>query len=155
VKVALRIESIVHGGEGLAHHEGRVVFVRGGAPGDVVEAEVTGKGRFEHARALAVVEAGIARVAAPCPIAERCSGCPLQHVAYPGQLAAKEALLADALERIGGFPRQSYELRRIVPSPRQLRYRRRARLHRGPKGIWGFAGEPAEGIVPVEDCPLF
>jgi 23S rRNA (uracil1939-C5)-methyltransferase len=155
VKVALRIESIVHGGEGLAHHEGRVVFVRGGAPGDLVEAEVSGKGRFEHARALAVVEAGSARVAAPCPIVERCAGCPLQHVAYTDQLVAKEALLTDALERLGGFPRGSYELRRIVPSPRELRYRRRARLHRGPKGTWGFAGGPAEGIVPVEDCPLF
>ncbi|MFL5456412.1 MAG: class I SAM-dependent RNA methyltransferase [Myxococcales bacterium] len=155
MKVALRIESIVHGGEGLAHHEGRVVFVRGVAPGDVVEAEVTGKGRFEHARALAVIEAGKARAFAPCPIVERCAGCPLQHVAYSDQLSAKEALLGDALERIGGFPRESYELRRIVPSPRELRYRRRARLHRGPKRTWGFAGELADGIVPVDDCPLF
>jgi tRNA/tmRNA/rRNA uracil-C5-methylase (TrmA/RlmC/RlmD family) len=55
VKTALRIGPIVHGGEGLAHHEGRVVFVRGGAPGDLVEAEVAGEGRFEHARALRIV----------------------------------------------------------------------------------------------------
>jgi 23S rRNA (uracil1939-C5)-methyltransferase len=121
----------------------------------VVEAEVSGKGRFEHARALAVVEAGRARAFAPCPIVERCAGCPLQHVTYSDQLSAKEALLANALERIGGFPRESYELRRIVPSPRELRYRRRARLHRGPQGTWGFAGELADGIVPVDDCPLF
>src|SRR3982751_5334475 len=26
---------------------------------------------------------------------------------------------------------------------------------RGPKGTWGFAGELADGIVPVDDCPLF
>src|SRR5204863_7918204 len=77
LKAQLRIESLVHGGEGLAHHEGRVVFVRGGAPGDVVEAEVRGDGRFEHARALRVVEAGASRVPAPCPIVEQCGGCPL------------------------------------------------------------------------------
>jgi len=155
VKVALRIQSIVHGGEGLAHHEGRVVFVRGGAPGDVIEAEISGEGRFEHARALRVVERGTARVTAPCPIVDRCAGCPLQHVAYADQLAAKEALTADALGRIGGIPRGTYELRPIVPSPRQIRYRRRARLHRGAKGAWGFAGDRAEGIVPVADCLLF
>ena len=155
MKTALRIRSIVHGGEGLAHHDGRVVFVRGGAPGDLVEAEISGEGRFEHARAIRVVEPGSARVAAPCPIVDRCAGCPLQHVAYAGQLAAKEALTVDALERIGGIARGSYQLRPIVPSPRELRYRRRARLHRGPRGRWGFAGAPEEGVVPVEQCLLF
>jgi 23S rRNA (uracil1939-C5)-methyltransferase len=154
VKTALRIRSIVHGGEGLAHHDGRVVFVRGGAPGDLVEAEISGEGRFEHTRAIRIVEPGRARVAAPCPIVERCAGCPLQHVAYAEQLAAKEALAADALEHIGGIARASYELRPIVPSPRELRYRRRARLHRGPRGTWGFAGA-LEGVVPVEECLLF
>src|SRR4051794_18675388 len=89
------------------------------------------------------------------PILGPCGGGPLHPVASSGQLSPKEALLADALERIGGFPRESYELRRIVPSPRELRYRRRARLHRGRKGTWGFAGELADGIVPVDDCPLF
>jgi 23S rRNA (uracil1939-C5)-methyltransferase len=155
VKAALRIRSIVHGGEGLAHHEGRVVFVRGAAPGDLVEAEISGEGRFEHARAVRLVEPGSARVVAPCPIVERCAGCPLQHVSHAQQLAAKEALAADALERIGGIARGSYEMRPIVPSPRALRYRRRALLHRGPKGTWGFAGAPSEGIVPVGDCLLF
>jgi 23S rRNA (uracil1939-C5)-methyltransferase len=154
VRVALRIRSIVHGGEGLAHHDGRVVFVRGGAPGDVVEAEISGQGRFEHARALRVVEQGGARVLAPCPIVDLCAGCPLQHVAYGEQLAAKEALAADALLRIGGLRHGDYEMRPIVPGPRELRYRRRARLHRGPRGSWGFAGS-TEGIVPVAECLLF
>jgi 23S rRNA (uracil1939-C5)-methyltransferase len=153
VKAQLRIESIVHGGEGLARHDGRVVFVRGGAPGDVVEAEISGKGRFEHARALRLVEPGPVRVEAPCGIVDRCGGCPLQRVRYADQLAAKESLAADALERIGGFARGSYELLPIVPSPKELRYRRRARLHRGPGRAWGFAGE--EGVVPVLECALF
>jgi len=155
VKTALRIRSIVHGGEGLAHHEGRVVFVRGAAPGDLVEAEISGEGRFEHARALRIVESGSARVAAPCSIVDRCAGCPLQHVAHAEQLGAKQALAADALERIGGLAPGSYEMRAIVPSPRAFRYRRRALLHRGPKGIWGFAGDAQEGVVAVEECLLF
>jgi 23S rRNA (uracil1939-C5)-methyltransferase len=152
LKAQLRIESLVHGGEGLARHEGRVVFVRGGAPGDVVEAEVRGDGRFEHVRALRVIQAGESRVAAPCPIVEQCGGCPVQHVDYAAQLAAKSALTADALERIGGFPRGSYQLGPIVPSSKELRYRRRALLHRGPRGTWGFVGE--QGVVPVEECLL-
>ena len=154
MRVSLRIESVVHGGEGLARHEGRVVFVRGSAPGDLVEAELAGsEARFERARTLRVVEAGPARVEAPCPIVDRCGGCPLQHVESGAQLAAKTALTRDALERIGGIPPGDYELKPIVPSPKPFRYRRRARLHRGSGGAWGFAGE--EGIVPVEQCALF
>ena len=155
MKVTLKSEALVHGGETLARHEGRVVFLRGAAPGDVVEAELTGQGRFERARALRVIERGGARVDAPCAIVDRCGGCPVQQVAYPAQLAGKQELTADALERIGGFPRGSYELLPIVPSPEQFRYRRRARMHRASAGRWGFAQAGETSIEAVEECLLF
>jgi 23S rRNA (uracil1939-C5)-methyltransferase len=155
VKVRLKAEALVHGGEVLARHEGRVVFLRGAAPGDTVEAELTGEGRFERARTLRILERGGARVDPPCAIVERCGGCPVQHVAYPSQLAAKQELSADALERIGGFPRGSYELAPIVPSPLQFQYRRRARLHRAAGGSWGFAQRGVNRIEPVDECLLF
>ena len=191
--VALHIDAIVHGGEGLARHEGRVVFVRGAAPGDLVEVDVSAAGfedrsgsdsegrrgndaghpardperrpgrhagaaRFEHARVLRVLERGAARVDAPCPIVDRCGGCPVQQISYAAQLEAKHALTADALERIGGLPRGSYTLAPIVASPSQLRYRRRARMHRAEGGQWGFAARAASArspIQPVDECLLF
>ena len=155
MKVTLKAESVVHGGETLARHEGRVVFLRGAAPGDRVEAELTGEGRFERTRALRVVERGASHVDAPCAIVERCGGCPLQHVAYEAQLAAKQELTADALERIGGFARGSYELADIAPSPSPFRYRRRARLHRAAGGAWGFAQPGTAAVEPVDECLLF
>jgi len=155
VKVSLKVEALVHGGEALARYQGRVVFLRGAAPGDTVEAELTGEGRFERTRALRVLERGGARVDPPCPIVDRCGGCPVQHVAYEAQLAAKQELTADALERIGGFPRGSYELSPIVPSPRQFRYRRRARLHRAGAGAWGFAQAGSARVERVDECLLF
>jgi 23S rRNA (uracil1939-C5)-methyltransferase len=145
----------VHGGEALARHRGRVVFLRGAAPGDTVEAELTGEGRFERVRALRVIERGAARVDPPCRIVERCGGCPVQHVAYETQLAAKQELTADALERIGGFRRESYELAPIVASPDQFQYRRRARLHRATGGRWGFAQPGTTFVEAVEECLLF
>lgn len=155
MKASLEVESLVHGGEGLARHQGRVVFLRGAAPGDLVEAELTCAGRFEHARVLRVLKPGAARVDPPCPIVDRCGGCPLQHVSDAAQLASKQELTADALERIGGFPRGSYELAPVVPSPAQFRYRRRARLHRARGGGWGFAQAGRVDVEPVETCLLF
>jgi 23S rRNA (uracil1939-C5)-methyltransferase len=155
VKVKLKAEALVHGGEALARHEGRVVFLRGVAPGDTVEAELTFEGRFERARALRILERGGAHVDPPCGIVDRCGGCPVQHVTYEAQLVAKQELTADALERIGGFRRGSYELTPIVPSPKQFRYRRRARLHRAGAGKWGFAQPGGVAIEPVDECLLF
>lgn len=153
--IRLEIQSIVHGGAGLARHEGRVVFVRGAAPGDLVEVELDDSAarpqRFEHATVQRLVSAGPARVEAPCPIVDRCGGCPLQHTSAPAQLAGKEALLRDALTRTGGL--NDPELWPIVPSPQPLRYRRRARLHRGPRGQWGFKLD--DRVEPVAECLLF
>lgn len=154
--VRLKAGSLVHGGETLARHEGRVVFLRGAAPGDWVEAELSGgAGRFERARALRVVERGGARVDPPCPIVDRCGGCPVQQITYQAQLAAKSELTADALERIGGFARGSYQLSPIVPAAKHFHYRRRARMHRAGQGRWGFAQAGESAVYPVDQCLLF
>ncbi len=158
MKQQLRIESIVHGGDALARSEGRVVFVPGGAPGDLVEVELAddpSSDRFLRGKLLQVLEAGPSRAVAPCPIVDRCGGCPLQHVSSEAQREAKRALVADALARTGGFAEGSYALERIVASPAELRYRRRARLHRGPQGAWGFAERGSRRVTPVDECLLF
>ena len=161
----LRAEGLVHGGAVLARFDGQVVFLRGAAPGDLVEAELLpgGKG-FLRGRVTKIIERGAARADPPCPIVERCGGCPAQQLGYPAQLAEKQRLAADALERLGGLEPGGYQLLSIKPSPSPLRYRRRARLHRGPDGAWGFAGhlqgEGGEGgeeagVVGVDACLLF
>jgi 23S rRNA (uracil1939-C5)-methyltransferase len=154
--VKLRAESLVHGGDTIAKLEGRVVFLKGAAPGDLVEAEITqADGRYLRARTLHVLERGLARVDAPCEFVQVCGGCPVQQVAYKDQLLAKEALTADALERIGGFAKGTYELRPIVQSPKQFNYRRRARMHRAGHGRWGFAQAGTAQVEPIARCMLF
>ena len=153
----LRAESLAHGGDTIAKSEdGRVVFLKGAAPGDLVEAEVTqDDGRFLRARTLQVLEAGAARVLPPCEFVQTCGGCPIQQIDYAAQLQAKRLLTVDALERIGGFARDSYELHDIVASPKQLHYRRRARMHRAGRGKWGFAQAGTAHVEPIPRCLLF
>ncbi|MBQ9604886.1 MAG: hypothetical protein IJR45_05665, partial [Firmicutes bacterium] len=43
------------------------------------------------------------RVKPLCPIADKCGGCSLQHLAYPAQLKFKQVLVRENLRRIGGF----------------------------------------------------
>jgi 23S rRNA (uracil1939-C5)-methyltransferase len=143
----LTLDSLAFGGEAVGRDaDGRVVFVAGGAPGDralvrVVEA----KRSFVRAELVRVVAAGAARVVPPCPIVDRCGGCPWQHVTLEAQLLAKQAIVERALAKSGA------RVEKIVPSPAALGYRSRARMTaRG--GRIGFAGRKSHEIVDVERC---
>ena len=72
----LAVKSLAYGGDGVARaDDGRAVFVRGGCPGDTVNAEITAdKGRFLRASVSEVVDASAFRVKPPCPYFGEC--CP-------------------------------------------------------------------------------
>jgi 23S rRNA (uracil1939-C5)-methyltransferase len=98
----LQIEDAVNNGMGLARHEGRVVFVEGAVPGDVVRAEVyVKKRRYYGARLLALEQPSPHRVEAKCQHFGSCGGCKWQHLAYEAQLFYKHKQVVDALTRIG------------------------------------------------------
>ncbi len=118
----LTIESIAAGGDGVAHaSDGRVVFVPGSAPGDQVRVSVARDGgRWLRGTVDEIVVASPQRRVAPCPLVERCGGCPLQHLQYPSQLAAKSRIIGDALRRIGGFDVDDPP---VEPAPEEFGYR--------------------------------
>lgn len=59
-----------NGGSCVAHHEGRVVFVRYALPGERVRVRVTAdRGSYWHAEVVEVVEPADGRTASLCPIA--------------------------------------------------------------------------------------
>ena len=86
--------------------DGRIVFVEGALPGEIVTAVVTERRRdFARARVEEVLRASPDRVTAPCAHRRRgCGGCPWQEVGPAAQIANKEAIVADALRRIGRIP---------------------------------------------------
>jgi 23S rRNA (uracil1939-C5)-methyltransferase len=103
-ELELDVESLAYGGNGVARHNGFVVFVRRGLPGDRVLARVT-KVKRSHAEALAteVLRPGPQRVEAPCAHYPACGGCRFQDLEYAAQLAQKESQVRDAFQRIAGI----------------------------------------------------
>jgi 23S rRNA (uracil1939-C5)-methyltransferase len=98
----VRIEKLVYGGDGLAHHDGHTVFVPLVLPGELVEIESSAKKKkFIRGRLERVVEPSADRVAAPCPHYGRCGGCQYQHMPYEAQLRYKAEILRETLGRIG------------------------------------------------------
>jgi 23S rRNA (uracil1939-C5)-methyltransferase len=121
-ELALRIDSLAYGGSGVSRHDGFVVFVRGGVPGDGVKAQITKVKRgFAEGVVTELVERSPSRVDAPCRHFGVCGGCRFQDLAYDVQTAEKERQVRDALVRIGRFPDPPLEP--IVPAKSQFGYR--------------------------------
>ena len=98
----VRIEKLVYGGDGLAHHDGHTVFVPLVLPGELVRIESsTQKKKFIRGRLEHVVEPSPERVPAPCPHFGRCGGCQYQHMPYEAQKRFKAEILRETLGRIG------------------------------------------------------
>jgi len=101
-RVRVTVETLATGGDGVARHRGFTLFVPRSAPGDLLDVEITEVARnYGRARICAVVQPGADRIPTPCPLADGCPGCSLQHLHYQAQLAAKQSFVRDGLERIG------------------------------------------------------
>lgn len=152
----LRIERLAFGGGGIARADGRVVFVEGGIPGDVVEVEIIRQRKsFVEARVVSIVEPSSLRVLPSCPYFGSCGGCQLQHAAYDLQLRYKDETLREGLKRIGGVG----EFSTLPPVPSALQYGYRTRVTVSVRfteeGIGvGFYEAGSRRFVPIEACPI-
>jgi 23S rRNA (uracil1939-C5)-methyltransferase len=96
------IESLDNEGRGIAHVEGKVIFVEGALPGEVVEySSYRRKPSYEQAQATRIVKASSQRVQPRCPHFGVCGGCSMQHMEAAAQTAAKQRVLEDAFWHIG------------------------------------------------------
>src|SRR5215468_4573881 len=102
--VRLTTGEMAYGPHAVARHDGKVVFVRGAAPHEVVEAVVREDRRsFAFADTVAIVQPSPQRRTPPCPYLPRCGGCPWQQLTYEAQLAAKQRIVTEQLRRIAGL----------------------------------------------------
>jgi 23S rRNA (uracil1939-C5)-methyltransferase len=146
------IEKLVPGGAGMARlSDGRVGFARGAWPGEVVRVTRARehKSHREAAR-LEVIRSAEERVAPPCPYAATCGGCDWMALDLEAQRANKKAILAQALERTGGFKvRPEIELFHAGPA---LGYRDRLRLQVSSSGVLGFYAHHTREVVAIDAC---
>jgi 23S rRNA (uracil1939-C5)-methyltransferase len=153
-ELTLTIDTLAHGGAGVARLDGYVVFVQGGIPGDTVKA-VVGKSKraYAEARAIEVLAPSPDRIA---PLADH-PGAPWQVIPYAKQLEIKQEQVDDSLRRIGKL--DGYELEPIIPAIQEWRYRNKLEYSFGTdeagRLICGFhAPGRWEDIVEVRDCML-
>lgn len=147
----LKVEKLVPGGDGLARHEGKVVFIPGTLPGEKVRVRLReSKKDYARAEVVELLAPSPHRVAPPCPVAGRCGGCEWQHLDYSEQLRQKVALASDALRRLGGIEWPGLSIEPGKP----WSYRSRARLHAAPGKRLGYLARASHEVVPIASCPV-
>lgn len=97
----LLIERIASEGKCLGHHEEKVVFVTGVAPGDVVDVRITkGKSSFMEGEPVNFHEYSKERIDPFCSHFGTCGGCKWQHINYDLQKTYKRQQVVDQFQRI-------------------------------------------------------
>lgn len=153
--IDLEIESLDLEANGVAHREGKVVFVSGGLPGERVRAAVRRqKPRFDTADVTEVLRESSQRVRPRCPHFGMCGGCSMQHLDAAAQLAIKQRALEDQLWHIGKV-RAGTALRPIAGPAWGYRYRARLSVrHVVRKGgvLVGFHERGSSYVADMREC---
>ncbi len=152
-ELTLTTDAPANGGSCVAHHEGRVVFVRYALPGERVRARLTAdRGSYWHAEAIEVFEPAAGRIASLCPIAGvgGAGCCDLAFAAPETARTLKAEVVANQLERLGGH-RWSGEAEPLADSA-PTGWRTRVRLDVGPDRRPGFHRYHSDDLVTDLRC---
>src|ERR1044072_5885711 len=154
MKFEVEIERILPGGMGLAHAQGKTVFVSLPPRGDRLRVRVDcEQGNVLFASIEEIVTPSPLRVEPPCPYFGRCGGCDFQQLTYEAQLVAKAEIIRDCLHRIARL--ESVPDFVVTPSPDSWRYRMRAtwQIDREQRTI-GYYERGSRRVCDVVDCAV-
>lgn len=176
-ELVLDVGPVAHGGHCVARHEGRVIFVRHGIPGEKVRVRLTDAGdsaKFWRADVVEVLEASPDRTEHFWHVADSgrswshghppVGGAEFGHISLARQRALKAAVLAEQLQRlaavglspdveaVGGSPAPGPEA--TYDAGTGLGWRTRASFSVTTAGKPGMHAHRSEQIIPVREMPL-
>ncbi len=151
------IESLDQEGRGIAHADGKVIFIEGALTGErVTYSSYRKKPSYELARVDQILRQSFMRVAPKCVHFDVCGGCSMQHLDARAQVAVKQRILEDNLARIGKVKPE-----RVLPPiyGETWGYRQRARLsvrHVLKKGktLVGFHEKSSRYVADMQHCEI-
>ncbi len=151
------IESVDLEGQGIAHHDGKVVFVAGGLTGERVQAQISRtRTTYDKASVIRIIKASSQRVAPACAHFGVCGGCSLQHVHVGAQVAIKQRALEDQLAHIGKL-KDFTLLAPIAGTSWGYRYRARLSVKDVPKKntvLVGFHERASQYVADIRSCAV-
>ena len=151
------VESLDQEGRGIAHADGKVIFIEGALTGEEVSyASYRKKPAFELAQMTTLHRAASIRVEPKCAHYGVCGGCSMQHLDARVQVAVKQRILEDSLARIGKVKPEN-----IMPAiyGQSWGYRERARISakyviKKQKMLVGFHERRSSYVADMQSCEI-
>jgi len=151
------VESLDQEGRGVAHADGKVIFIEGALTGETVGySSYRKKPSFELAQVTQIYKPSSMRVQPRCRHFGVCGGCSMQHLDAGAQVSVKQRILEDSLWHIGKVRAET-----ILPSiyGQAWGYRERARLsvkHVFKKGktLVGFHEKRSSYVADMQHCEI-
>ena len=174
LELVVDVGPVAHGGHCVARHEGRVVFVRHGIPGERVRVRLTDaeeKAKFWRADVVEVLDASPDRVPHFWRTADSASswahgrppvgGAELGHVSLRRQRSLKSEVLAEQLKRLAAVE-LSPDVEAVGPAKAGetddggagLGWRTRASFGVTQSGRLGMHAHRSDQVIPVQEMPL-
>lgn len=156
--ITLRIEKIAHGGVCIAKHQGRVIFVTGAIPGELVEAVLTEDKEQAYGRATVteVIEPSPDRVEHFWRAARQgAGGAEFGHIKLARQRMLKTEVLRESLQRMAKIDTE-IEVE-ALPGDDELdglQYRTRIQLNVDEEGTAGPVRERTHEVIFTKKLPL-
>ena len=155
--VEAEIESLSHEGRGVAHIDGKTVFISGALPGEKVTFIYTSKRRsHDEGKIEAVLNASPDRVEPKCQHYDICGGCSLQHLSSEAQIKYKQKSMLESLKHLGNVePQEVFE----AITGDNWGYRRKARLgakyvYKKDKVLVGFRERHGSFLADIQSCEV-
>lgn len=147
----MKITGISSDGRGIAHIDGKTVFVSGGVTGDDIVLRITlEKNRFAEAEIAEIITPSEYRIVPKCPYFQQCGGCNTAHMDYEYELRTKAENIEQTMRRIGGF--KDFKLDSIE-SGADKRYRNKA-VYKVSGSNCGFYSAKSHDVINIDDCLL-
>ena len=150
------ILSLDYESRGVAKLNGKTVFVNNALPQEIAQIRITqDKAHFAEAQVAQIVQPSPYRRAPACPHYGDCGGCAMQHVEFTAQVAMKQRVFEEQLQRIGKVQPESL-LPPVYGTPWHYRSRTRLAVHTRANGdvILGYQAKRSHKIVGIEQCLL-
>lgn len=154
---AIKIERLTHDGRGVAHIDGKTVFVAETVPGDIVSLKTTKQqDKFDEAELVTIESPSTDRQEPFCSLYQECGGCQLQHLSIEAQRHWKTQNFITQLTKNVN----AKHCKTVAPLIGEDRgYRRRGRFglaisKKDKQARLGFRENQSNELIDIEQCPI-
>ncbi len=154
--LTIKTEDLNNLGYGVAHINGKTVFISGAVDGDTVECRIIKDcGTYFIAKTEKIIKPSIARIEPLCAVCNQCGGCAYAQISYKHELEIKKGTVVSAFRKAG---LTDVKIADVCNDGNTEYYRNKAIIPIGfsdKLGFYsGFYAPKTHRIIPADTCLL-